>query len=146
MSREHSLHSSRHEGTTGRGGGCCGRGRGNGHGRNHGGGRGHGRGDFANSRFAPASTPLGWIVESNAALERNEHPRPAPPRSPIVAQVQQESCVNCGACAEACPEGAIEVADSTYVDVERCIGCGWCVGSCPNGSISMADRREVRKS
>ena len=43
-------------------------------------------------------------------------------------------CDQCGACAEACPVGAIAKEGDTYViDNEACIGCMACVEACPNG-------------
>ena len=50
------------------------------------------------------------------------------------------ACVSCGACADACPVGAISQGDATYViDANACLDCGSCSDTCPNGAISPAD-------
>ena len=49
-----------------------------------------------------------------------------------------DSCVFCGACAEACPVDAITVEDASWaVDRDTCIECGACVDQCPAGCLSM---------
>jgi formate hydrogenlyase subunit 6/NADH:ubiquinone oxidoreductase subunit I len=41
-------------------------------------------------------------------------------------------CVQCGACAEACPVQAIQEENGVYsIQAETCIGCGECVPVCP---------------
>lgn len=55
-------------------------------------------------------------------------------------QCDVESCVFCGACAEACPVSAIEVGDGKWaVDKDTCIECGACVDQCPASCLSMAE-------
>ena len=44
--------------------------------------------------------------------------------------------VSCGACADACPVGAISAGDDMYViDAGACLDCGSCCDTCPNGAI-----------
>ncbi|MCX7934497.1 MAG: 4Fe-4S ferredoxin, partial [Planctomycetota bacterium] len=48
----------------------------------------------------------------------------------------------CGLCAEACPEGAIEIIDgkAQLVSESYCDGLGACLGECPQGAISIEER------
>lgn len=52
-------------------------------------------------------------------------------------KVDQDMCVNCGACEPDCPVGAIsEANDKRTIDADKCISCGSCAGTCPAGAIS----------
>jgi len=54
-----------------------------------------------------------------------------------MAYVIGDSCVSCGACAGACPVGAISEGDGKFeIDADTCISCGACAGTCPTGAIS----------
>jgi len=48
-----------------------------------------------------------------------------------------EDCVQCGACAESCPMGAIDPASSRQIDVVKCITCCACIKGCPQGARAM---------
>lgn len=54
------------------------------------------------------------------------------------AIILENICVQCGACMEECPVGAIK-SDGTiyYIDERVCIGCGRCMDLCPVGAIWM---------
>ena len=69
-------------------------------------------------------------------------------REPIVARVNQTTCVHCRACIGACPYGAItdlEIKDRkgrvlrVVADVNEglCQGCGTCAAVCRSGSIDL---------
>jgi Fe-S-cluster-containing hydrogenase component 2 len=62
--------------------------------------------------------------------------------SRYVAEIDPETCVECGVCAdERCPMDAIFHADQGLeVNPERCIGCGVCSTGCETGSITMTVR------
>ncbi len=46
-----------------------------------------------------------------------------------------DECISCGACAGACPVGAISEGDGKYViDADACIECGTCASTCPVGA------------
>ncbi len=46
-----------------------------------------------------------------------------------------DNCVNCGACAQACPMNAIKAGETKHeIDPAVCIECGACAGVCPVGA------------
>lgn len=62
------------------------------------------------------------------------------------AVVDRSVCVACGACAKACPKGAIAVYRGCYAVVEdaKCVGCGLCGRTCPAGCVRLEERGEAR--
>lgn len=59
-----------------------------------------------------------------------------------LAVVDRNICVACGACAKACPKGAISVWRGCYAvaDPGKCVGCGLCGRTCPAGCIQLRER------
>ncbi len=52
--------------------------------------------------------------------------------------VDNDICVGCGECLEACVFNAMEMIDEiANVNQERCLGCGRCENVCPNEAISI---------
>lgn len=52
--------------------------------------------------------------------------------------VNQQACVLCGACVDACPFGACEIAEQQQVVfLETCRLCRACIDACPQEAISM---------
>jgi len=69
---------------------------------------------------------------------------------PIIAEVEEELCIGCGACEEVCPFGAIELREEekeleeivlrtrkSYVNPVLCKGCGACIAECPVGAMTQ---------
>lgn len=56
------------------------------------------------------------------------------------AQVDEEACIACEACAERCQMDAIRVDDAARIDLDRCIGCGLCVTDCLTEAIQMVKK------
>lgn len=56
--------------------------------------------------------------------------------APEVAE--PDACTLCGACAEACREGAVEESPGegcVRIDASKCLACGQCVRACPAGVL-----------
>lgn len=55
-------------------------------------------------------------------------------------------CIGLGNCANACPYGAISMADGLpLVDEEKCTGCGACKRACPRGLIDIVPEKAKYK-
>ena len=49
-------------------------------------------------------------------------------------------CTQCGKCAEACPEDAINEKDSIYlIDEDKCTHCMLCIEACPFDAITKCE-------
>jgi len=68
--------------------------------------------------------------------------------SNFVARIDEESCAQCGVCADQrCPMEAIDELDDVYsVNSERCIGCGVCAVDCPTDAITLESRPEESRT
>ena len=59
-----------------------------------------------------------------------------------IIHIDQDRCIGCGMCAEACHEGAIEMVDgkARLTREDFCDGFGDCLPECPAGAISFEER------
>ena len=66
-------------------------------------------------------------------------------KSKRIAQVDQDTCVACGACLKECKFGAITIEQGIYAKVheDKCVGCGKCAKICPASVIKIIQREEI---
>ena len=59
-----------------------------------------------------------------------------------IIQIDKEKCNGCGACAQACHEGAISMLDgkAKLMRDDYCDGLGDCLPACPTGAITFVER------
>ncbi|MBQ6349118.1 MAG: 4Fe-4S binding protein, partial [Clostridia bacterium] len=59
-----------------------------------------------------------------------------------IIHIDEERCNGCGACAEACHEGAIQIIDgkAKLTREDYCDGLGDCLPGCSAGAISFEER------
>ena len=59
-----------------------------------------------------------------------------------IIRIDKEKCNGCGACADACHEGAIDIINgkAELVREHFCDGLGNCLPECPTGAISFEER------
>ncbi len=59
-----------------------------------------------------------------------------------IIEIDQEKCNGCGACANACHEGAIGMVNgkATLLRDDYCDGLGDCIPTCPTGAITFIER------
>ena len=50
---------------------------------------------------------------------------------------QPAECLRCGACAAACPGGALTLDGRVHIDGDKCRRCGRCIDACPVGALRM---------
>lgn len=80
---------------------------------------------------------LGLLMERVRKLERDVRP------TSLLAFVDPEKCIACGACLDLCPAGALWLDRIAHVDPARCMGCGRCVEACSQGAIRLQRTKQT---
>ena len=64
-----------------------------------------------------------------------------------IIEIDENKCNGCGACAEACHEGAIAMVDgkAKLMRDDYCDGLGDCLPACPTGAITFVERQAARE-
>ena len=70
---------------------------------------------------------------------------PDPATPPVIARIDEATCIGCTLCIQACPTDAIVGAAKLMhtVVADRCIGCGLCLPPCPVDCIAMLPSARV---
>lgn len=100
-------------------------------------------------RFAPRDTAqavLGLAERYGAGLDRSL----AHSHSSLGVAELKEGCTGCGACAFACPAGALALERegegiALSFDARLCIGCGECVPLCPERVVRVQKVTDLRR-
>ena len=56
--------------------------------------------------------------------------------------VDDELCIGCGMCTQACPWNMPRISSKTDKST-KCISCGRCADQCPNGAIQFVDWEDI---
>ena len=78
------------------------------------------------------------------AMESVRNGTPMLAASGYVRHIEEDLCIGCGDCVEACPFEAIKMGGGVVEgDQRNCMGCGVCVSVCPEGALSLVRDLEV---
>jgi len=84
------------------------------------------------------------LLRGTRTRDYPSRPLVLPPAARGLPELDVSRCDARAACVEACPTGAIVVAEGTWrLDAGRCVTCAACVEACPTGALSMGQRVEL---
>lgn len=120
-------------------------------------GMGHGRGMTPNTEASdktasaeesdnlPPTESRSRLLEPGSQIPHssNEAPQSDATLSPLIAVVDTEICIGCGACLQSCPQDAIDFTETAIIDPQKCNGCGRCIEECPQEAISLQKRATI---
>ena len=72
-----------------------------------------------------------------AAVQAQRNGTPMLASSGYVAHVDEDLCISCNLCEQACIFGAMHFSQTAEVDVDQCMGCGICVNQCQSSAIQL---------
>jgi dissimilatory sulfite reductase (desulfoviridin) alpha/beta subunit len=58
----------------------------------------------------------------------------------VMPTITEETCSQCAACVEVCPDDAITINETVAIDRDRCMACGKCILACPTGTIGEMEK------
>ena len=71
-------------------------------------------------------------------------PPELPPAARGLPELDTARCDSTAACVEACPTGALRLADGAWsLDAGACVFCGACARACPRGAIRLGTGVEL---
>lgn len=98
---------------------------------------------------------LGELFKKKVTVQYPEQRCVIPPRFHGEFTLDADKCINCGLCANACPNKVIQIesdkADKKRIltkytmNIQYCLFCGLCVENCNKGAIQFTQKFEMAK-